>query len=147
MYTPPFEVTAKSIHLVADISAQIERYAILLKQEDFLHLRKTNRIKTIQSSLAIEGNKLTESQVSDIIDGKHIIAPLRDIQEVKNAIATYDISEMLDPFNYKDLLKAHGVMMNALVDNPGKFRLRGVSLYNYTPKPKARQKGEYRHLL
>ena len=68
MFTPPFTITSKIITLVADISAQVEPYAIRLEMEDALHLRKTNRIKTIHSSLAIEGNKLTESQVSDIIE-------------------------------------------------------------------------------
>lgn len=129
MYTPPFTITSKIITLVADISAQIERYSIRSEMEDTLHLRKTNRIKTIHSSLAIEGNKLTESQVSDVIDGKHVVAPPRDIQEVKNAIATYDMISSLNPFDYKDLLKAHGAMMNALVDNAGKFRSGGVGVF------------------
>lgn len=70
-YTPPFSVSAEAISLVAEISAQIERYAIRLEQEDGLRLRKANRIKTIHSSLAIEGNELTESQVSDILEGKN----------------------------------------------------------------------------
>ena len=129
MYTPPFTITSKIITLVADISAQIERYSIRSEMEDTLHLRKTNRIKTIHSSLAMEGNKLTESQVSDIIDGKHVVAPPRDIQEVKNAIATYDMISSLNSFDYKDLLKSHGVMMNALVDNAGKFRSGGVRVF------------------
>lgn len=87
-YTPPFTVSAEAISLVAEISAQIERYAIRLEQEDGLRLRKANRIKTIHSSLAIEGNELTESQVSDILEGKNVVAPLRQIQEVKNSIRT-----------------------------------------------------------
>lgn len=86
-YIPPFTVSAEAINLIAQISVQIERYAIRLEQSDGLRLRKANRIKTIHSSLAIEGNKLTEGQVSDIIEGKKVVAPLRDIQEVKNAIA------------------------------------------------------------
>ena len=55
-YLPPFTVTAKAINLVAEISALIERYAIRLEKSDGLLLRKVNRIKTIHSSLAIEGN-------------------------------------------------------------------------------------------
>ena len=90
-YIPPFTVSAEAINRIAQISAQIERYAIRLEQSDGLRLRKANRIKTIHSSLAIEGNKLTEGQVSDIIEGKTVVAPPRDIQEVKNAIATYDL--------------------------------------------------------
>ena len=71
MYIPPFTVSARAINLIAEISAQIERYAIRLEQEDGLRLRKANRIKTIHSSLVIEGNTLTEDQVRDIINGKN----------------------------------------------------------------------------
>ena len=102
MYTPPFCITTKAINLVAEISAQIERYAIRLEQEDGLRLRKANRIKTIHSSLAIEGNSLSENEVRDIMDGKTIVAPIREIQEVKNAIKTYELYHQLDPFSEKD---------------------------------------------
>lgn len=81
MYTPPFTISSRTIHLIADISALVERYAIRMEQEDALLLRKINRIKTIQGSLAIEGNTLSESQITDILDGKHIVAPIREIQE------------------------------------------------------------------
>lgn len=86
MYIPPFKITAKTINLIADISAKIERYAIRLEQVDGLRLRKANRIKTIHSSLAIEGNTLTESEVLDIVNGKNVVAPIRQIQEVRNAL-------------------------------------------------------------
>ena len=84
MYTPPFTISSRAIHLIADISALVKRYAIRME------LRKINRIKTIQGSLAIEGNTLSESQITDILDGKHIVAPIREIQEVRNAIKTYN---------------------------------------------------------
>lgn len=129
MYIPPFTVSAEAINLIAEISAQIERYAIRLEQEDGLRLRKVNRIKTIHSSLAIEGNMLSEGQVRDIIDGKNVVAPIKDIQEVKNAIKTYELYPTLDAFKEKDLLKAHGVMMQALVDNPGHYRRGGVGVF------------------
>lgn len=128
-YIPPFTVSPEAINLIAEISAQIERYAIRLEQTDGLRLRKANRIKTIHSSLAIEGNELSEGQVADIIDGKQVIAPLRQIQEVRNAIRTYELYKSLDPFNVKDLLKAHKVMMEALVDDAGKFRTGGVGVF------------------
>lgn len=70
MYTPPFKITARAINLIAEISAMVERFAIRMERDDALLLRKINRIKTIQGSLAIEGNTLTESQITDIIDGK-----------------------------------------------------------------------------
>ena len=100
-----------------------------LEESDGLRLRKANRIKTIHSSLAIEGNKLTEDQVSDIIDGKNVIAPLREIQEVKNAIKAYELYPKLNPFNEKDLLKAHATMMTSLTDDAGIFRQSNVGVF------------------
>lgn len=129
MYTPPFKITAKIVNLIAEISAKIERYAILIEQGSSLRLRKANRIKTIHSSLAIEGNNLSEDQVRDIINGKNVVAPVREIQEVKNAIETYDMFPSLNPFDEKDLLRAHFSMMKALVDNPGKWRTSGVGVF------------------
>ena len=130
MYIPPFTVSAEAINLIAEISGQIERYAIRLEQEDGLRLRKVNRIKTIHSSLAIEGNTLSEDQVRDIIDGKTVVAPIKEIQEVKNAIATYNLYPTLNPYSVKDLLKAHGVMMQALIDDAGRFRRGGVGVFS-----------------
>lgn len=128
-YVPPFTVSAEAINLIAEISGQIERYAIRLEQEDGLRLRKANRIKTIHSSLAIEGNTLSEDEVRDIIEGKTVVAPIKQIQEVKNAIATYELYPTLDAFKEKDLLKAHGVMMQALIDHPGRYRSGGVGVF------------------
>ncbi len=126
-YIPPFTLSTRAINLIAEISALIERYAIRLEQED--GLRKANRIKTIHSSLAIEGNTLSEDEVRDILDGKNVVAPIKQIQEVKNAIKTYELYPSLDAFKEKDLLKAHGVMMEALVDNAGRYRRGGVGVY------------------
>ncbi len=128
-YKPPFTISSKTIKLIADISAQIERYVIRMEQEDGLLLRKINRIKTIHASLAIEGNTIPENLITDIIEGKHVAAPPREIQEVKNAIRTYDAFASLDPFNTKDMLKAHALMMDALVGSPGRFRTGGVGVF------------------
>ena len=129
-YKPPFTLSARAVGLVADIAAQMERFAIRMEQDDALRLRKANRIKTIHSSLAIEGNHLLESEVADIIDGKTVVAPIREIQEVKNAIRVYDEFEKLDPFSIDDLLRAHGLMMSALTDDAGHFRKGGVGVYS-----------------
>lgn len=129
MYIPPFEISSQTINLIAEISAQIERYAIRLENEG-LKLRKANRIRTIHSSLAIEGNNLSENQVRDIINGKNVVAPLREIQEVKNAIKTYELYSALNPFSIGDLLKAHGTMMSALTDDAGHFRRSGVGVFS-----------------
>jgi Fic family protein len=128
-YKPPFSISSKSIKLIADISAQIERYAIRMEQEDALLLRKINRIKTIHGSLAIEGNTIPENLITEIIEGRHVAAPPREIQEVKNAIKTYDAFSSLDPYNLKDLLKAHALMMDALIDDAGHFRSGGAGVF------------------
>ena len=130
MYTPPFLISADAINLIAEIAAQTERYAIRLEQVGGLHLRKANRIKTIHSSLAIEGNTLSENEVRDIINGKTVVAPIKEIQEVKNAIQTYELFDSLNPFEIKDLLKAHGVMMAALTDDAGRFRRGNVGVFS-----------------
>lgn len=130
MNIPPFTISSQAINLIADISAMIERYAIRLEQKDGLLLRRANRIKTIHSSLAIEGNHLSEDEVRDIINGKTVVATLREIQEVKNSIRAYDLYSSLNPFDVKDLLKAHAVMMEALTDDAGKFRRSGVGVFS-----------------
>ena len=130
MYKPPFTVSAKAINLIAKISSQLERYAIRMEQEDTLRLRRANRIKTILSSLAIEGNTLSEGEVQAVLEGKKVVAPLKEIQEVKNAIKTYELYPKLNPFSIQDLLLAHGTMMAGLVDEAGSFRKGGVGVFD-----------------
>lgn len=128
-YQPPFTISSHAVSLVAEIAALVERYVIHQKQRDTLKLRRANRIKTIHSTLAIEGNLLSLKQMTDILEGKRVIAPLREIQEIKNAIATYDLAPTLDPFSVKDLLKAHQTLMTALVDKAGIFRSGNVGVF------------------
>ena len=101
-----------------------------MEQSDSLRLRRANRIKTIHSSLAIEGNTLSEGEVRAVLEGKTVIAPLREIQEVRNAIKTYELYPKLDPFSLQDLLLAHGTMMAGLVDEAGMFRKGGVGVFD-----------------
>ena len=130
MYKPPFTVSPKAINLIASISSQIERYAIKMEQDDTLRLRRANRIKTIHSSLAIEGNTLSEGEVKAVLEGKTVVAPIKEIQEVRNAIKTYELYPQLDPFSLQDLLLAHGTMMAGLVDEAGMFRKGGVGVFD-----------------
>ena len=130
MYKPPFTVSAKAINLIAKISSQLERYAIRMEQEDTLRLRRANRIKTIHSSLAIEGNTLSEGEVQAVLEGKKVVAPLKEIQEVKNAIKTYELYPKLNPFSIQDLLLAHETMMAGLVNEAGAFRKGGVGVFD-----------------
>ena len=125
-YEPPFKISAKSINLISEISANVERVKINLEKSDSIKLRKVNRMKTIRGSLAIEGNSLSEEQVTALIDGKHVIAPMKEVQEVRNAIKAYENFADFDAYSWKDLLKAHEIMAFGLVDNPGHFRKSGV---------------------
>ena len=127
-YEPPFKITSKAINLISQISADMERFKIRLEQEDGIRLRKINRMKTIQGSLAIEGNTLTEEQVTALIEGKHVIAPMREVQEVKNAIKVYEKCMSFNPYKEKDLLKAHEILTMGLLDNSGHFRKGGVCI-------------------
>ena len=128
-YTPPFTVSSKAIHLVAEISAQMERLSMDMENAEKIRLRQVNRMKTIHGSLAIEGNSLTEEQVTALIDGKHIVAPVKEIQEVCNAIHAYDALLNLNPYSLDDLLYTHSIMALGLVDNAGHFRKGGVGVF------------------
>ena len=121
-YKPPFEITARAINLISEISAHLERFSIAMEQGDGVQLRKINRMKTIHGTLAIEGNSLSEEQVTALIEGKSVVAPLREVQEVRNAIKAYESFMKFDPYSPEDLLKAHGIFALGLVDNPGHFR-------------------------
>ena len=131
MYKPPFNITARMLHQIADISEQL---GILISQlgenAPSPMLRKKNQIKTIHSSLAIEHNSLSLKQVTDIIDGKRVLGAPDEIQEVKNAIEAYRLMPQLDAFKEKDLLKAHGLMMKDLVRSAGHYRQEGVGVFN-----------------
>ena len=127
-YIPPFNITAAIISLVAEISQRIGRLSVLEESSQIIRLRRTNRIRTIQGSLAIEGNTLSVEQITAILEGKRIIAPPREIQEVRNAVKAYEQLDKWQPCSQDDLLDAHRVLMTALLDNPGSFRTGGVGI-------------------
>ena len=130
MYTPPFEITSKIIEFISNISEKIGEINYLQNSPYHIKLRKENRIKTIHSSLAIENNSLSLKQITDIIDGKRILGNPNEIKEVKNSIQAYDLLLSLNPYNEKDLLKAHKLMMQDLVERNGKYRTDGVGIFD-----------------
>lgn len=127
-YKPPFEITADIVNLVADISEQVGRFNTKTEAVS-PQLRKQNRIKTITGTLAIEGNTLSEEQVTAIIDGKHVLGSMRELAEVEGAIAAYEALPDLVPEKPEDLLAAHGLMMDKLLNNAGKFRSKAVGIH------------------
>lgn len=130
MYKPPFEITSKIIELISNISEKIGEINYLQNNPYHIRLRKENRIKTIHSSLAIENNSLSLKQITAIIDGKHVLGNPNEIKEVKNSIQAYDLLLSLNPYNEKDLLKAHKLMMQDLVEISGKYRTDGVGIFD-----------------
>jgi Fic family protein len=128
-YQPPHSITSTIIHLIAQISEALGRLSVL-EDEKNLRLRRANRIRTIQGSLAIEGNTLSEKQITAILEGKRVIAPLKEIQEVRNAIKAYEQFETWKAASEKDLLKAHSILMTGLVDDAGSYRKGNVGVMN-----------------
>jgi Fic family protein len=127
-YQPPFTITTDILNLVADISQQVGRLdACALNSSP--QLRKQNRIKTITGTLAIEGNTLTEEQITAIVEGKPVLGSVRELAEVKGAIAAYDALPTFRPGNLRDLLAAHGLMMSDILVNAGAFRTKAVGIH------------------
>ena len=125
---PHFEITNRMIDYVAEIAELLGK----LNMADVLSsnptLRRSNRIRTIHGSLAIEQNTLSLEQVTAVLNGKHVLAPPKDIAEVKNAYEIYERLDELDPYSVDDLLTAHGIMTRDLVEESGMFRTRPVGV-------------------
>jgi len=127
-YQPPYTVTSEILNRVAAISEAVGRLAVLSDQAKTLRLRRINRIRTIHGSLAIEGNTLSEAQITAILNGKRVIAPPREVQEVKNALAAYERFANWQPWAENDLLEAHRFLMSGLIDEAGCYRTSGVGV-------------------
>lgn len=125
---PPYEITNEILKLYGQINELLGICQSLMLVKPEAKLRRQNRIKTIQSSLAIEGNTLNIENVTAIIDNKKVIGPEKDILEVKNAIKAYEKLNFLRSHNEKDLLKAHQVLMNGLLKKSGEYRKTQVGI-------------------
>lgn len=125
---PPYEITSSILKLITSISEKIGEVNANLLNKPSPKLRKQNRIKTIHSSLKIEGNTLTEEQITALLENKRVIGPKKDVIEVLNAIKIYENLEDYKPFNEKSFLKAHQNLMEGLIDNSGKYRNQNVGI-------------------
>ena len=125
---PPFEITNTMIHEIAEIAELVGKLTSTNQLSANPTLRRTNRIRTIHGSLAIEQNTLSLEQVTAVLNGKQVLAPPKDIAEVKNAYEIYERLEELDPYSVDDLLTAHGIMTRGLVDESGVFRSKPVGV-------------------
>lgn len=125
---PPFEITNAIIGYVAEIAELVGKLTSTNQLSANHTLRRTNRIRTIHDSLAIEQNTLTLEQVTAVLNGKQVLAPPKDIAEVKNAYEIYERLDELDPYSVDDLMTAHGIMTRGLVEESGVFRSRPVGV-------------------
>ena len=125
---PPFEITNEMIDYVAEIAELVGKLNVTNQLSSNPTLRRINRIRTIHGSLAIEQNTLSLAQVTAVLNGKHVLAPPKDIAEVKNAYEIYERLDELDPYSVDDLLTAHSIMTRGLVEESGMFRTRPVGV-------------------
>jgi Fic family protein len=127
-YSPPFTITPAILSLVAEIAGEVGRLGAVSGSGSVPKLRRKNRIRSIHASLAIENNTLSLDQVTAVISGKRVLGQPREIQEVKNAFAAYEVMHSWKPNAVKDLLAAHRLMLQTLDDHAGKFRTRAVGI-------------------
>lgn len=129
---PPYDITTKILKLITSISEKIGEISANFIDKPSPQLRKQNKIKTIHSSLRIEGNTLTQEQVTAIIENKRVLGPKKDVIEVLNAIKVYDSLTTFNPVSSKSFLSAHKLLMNELIEKPGKYRSQGVGIFQGT---------------
>ncbi len=125
---PPFEISNKMLNLIVEITQKVTR--LELEQERNLRLRKENRVRSIQSSLAIEDNSLNLEQVTDIIEGKRVLGKPKEIREVQNAYEAYELVFRMNPYSIEDILQAHALMTRDLIKDSGRFRKQDVGVYD-----------------
>lgn len=128
-YKPPFELNSKIFQLSQEISREIGMLAGAKLDMPSVKLRRMNNIKTIQASLAIEGNTLSLDQVTHIFDGKLVVGPKKDILEVQNAIGVYKNLQSFNCVEMEDCLEAHAILMGNLIPNAGSWRKSGVGIF------------------
>lgn len=133
-YIPPYNITDEMLELVSEIMENLGKLSGVNELEKLPRLRRVSRIKSIHSSLAIENNTLSIEQVTDVINGKRVLAPQKDIEEVHNAFTAYEKLSEINPYSIEDLLKIHGIMMNGLVKEAGMLRSGQVGVYNQDGK-------------
>ena len=125
---PPYEITPEILKLITSISEKIGEINATYLNKPSPKLRKQNRIKTIHSTLKIEGNRLSEEQITALIEKKRVIGPKKDVLEVLNAIEIYENLNQYNPTDEKSFLKAHQNLMKNLIEDAGKYRKQGVGI-------------------
>lgn len=149
---PPFEITPHAASQLSEIERLLGRIEGALLSPASPQLRRSSRVKTVRASLEIEGNTLTEEQVTAVLEGKRVVAPARELREVQNAIACYEMLPRWKAGSVTHMLAAHKLMMAGLVKRPGTWRSKGVgiakgSIVTHVAPPPGRVAGLMRDLL
>lgn len=99
-----------------------------IEKKMMLRLAKTSMIRSVNSSLAIEGNEMRPYEVMDLLNGRTVIAPFDELVETRNALEAYGDLDRFETWSIDGLLEAHDVMMFGLVETPG-FRDHPVGVF------------------
>jgi Fic family protein len=125
---PPYSITSGIMKEISSISEKLGEVKAKYLNRPSQNLRKQNRIKTIHSSLKIEGNTLTQEQITDIIENKRVIGPQNEIQEVTNVISVYDNLHTFNHLSQISFLVAHKLLMEELIEKPGNYRTENADI-------------------
>jgi Fic family protein len=127
---PPYDITSEILKRIKSVSEKIGEISAQFKDRPSPELRRQNRIRTIHSSLGIEGNALSEDQITALLDKKRVIGPKKDVLEVLNAIKVYESLSGFNPYASKSFLQAHKSLMDGLIERPGVYRNQGVGIFD-----------------
>lgn len=127
---PPYTITEKAADYLAKIVETVTRLEFGTAFNRDIRLHRENRVRTIYSSLAIEGNTLSLDDVTAVIEGKVVAGKQEEVKEVKNAYEAYDKIMTFDPYSVDDFLKAHKLMTQGLVEESGRFRSGDVGVFD-----------------
>lgn len=130
MYKPPFSITGLMLKRSISITEKLGQITSFQSLKRMPALRRNNKIKSVHSSLAIEANSLSLDQVVDVIAGKTVIGPQKEIQEVKNAYNAYSVIQEFDGYREKDLLKAHRMITYLTDEESGRYRNHGEGVFD-----------------
>jgi len=128
MNKPPYSITSSVLNLISGISEKVGAVRAVRLDRPSARFQKSNSVRTVQSSLEIEGNTLGVDQIAAILDGKRVVGPARDVLEAENAVRVYGQLDRWKPFALKSLCEAHGMLMKGLVERPGEFRTAAVGI-------------------
>lgn len=130
MYKPSFTISNPVLSRAISIAEKLGKIETYHSLRRMPILRRNNRIRSIHSSLAIEANSLSLDEVRDVISGKIVIGPQKEIQEVKNAYQAYELIKEFNPYRIDDLLMAHRILTNLTIEDNGKYRNHAEGVFD-----------------